>query len=366
MKAIRIHKFGPTAEVLQYEEVPMPEPGPNELLIKVEAASLNRADLGLRKGTYRIAPEELPVIPGREFAGTVAQLGAGVQEFKVGQRVVAYTGTGGYAEYALAKVSETLPVPDGVDSAAAAAMPTVFLTAWFGLLTDGKLKASDWVLVQAGSSGVGIAAIQIAKHLGAKVITTSSGDDKCKRLRQLGADEAIDYTKPGFVAEVMRITTPAEGRDQAKHYQERLHPDVSEGVNVLHSWGIVPAVRRRPSPTYRGVDLVLEMIGGDIYRKSLEVLAPGGRLVSLGGAFGAVPDPPPALTDGRKASRFSITNYLKAKPEDFRELADLLNLVQEKKFQVIIDRSFPLAEARAAQRHLEGRGHFGKVVLKMS
>ena len=363
MKAIRIHKFGSTAEVLQYEEVPIPEPGPNELLIKVEAASLNRADLALRKGTYRIAPEELPVIPGREFAGTVAKLGAGVQEFKVGQRVVAYAGTGGYAEYALAKVSETLPVPDGVDSASAAAMPTVFLTAWFALLTDGKLKAGDWVLVQAGSSGVGIAAIQIAKHLGGKVITTSSSDDKCKRLRQLGADEAIDYTKQGFVAEVMRITTPAEGRDQ---YQERQNPDVMEGVNVLHGLGIVPAARRRPFPPYRGVDVVLEMIGGDIYQKSLQVLAPGGRLVSLGGAFGAVPDPPPALTDGRKASRFSITNYLKAKPDAFRELANLLNLVQEKKFQVIIDRTFPLAEARAAQRHLEGRGHFGKVVLKMS
>jgi NADPH:quinone reductase-like Zn-dependent oxidoreductase len=245
-------------------------------------------------------------------------------------------------------------------------MPTVFLTAWFGLLTDGKLKAGDWVLVQAGSSGVGIAAIQIAKHLGARVITTSSADDKCKRLRQLGADEAIDYTKQGFVAEVMRITGSAEGRGQAEHYQERRNPDVAEGVDVLHSWGIVPAVRRQPSPTYRGVDVVLEMIGGDVYRKSLEVLAPGGRLVSLGGAFGAVPDPPPALTDGRKASRFSITNYLKAKPEDFRELANLLNLVQEGKFQVIIDRSFPLAEAHSAQRHLEGRGHFGKVVLMMS
>jgi NADPH2:quinone reductase len=137
-------------------------------------------------------------------------------------------------------------------------------------------------------------------------------------------------------------------------------------VNVLHGLGIVLAARRRPFRTYRGVDVVLEMIGGDVYRKSLEVLAPGGRLVSIGGAFGAVPDPPPALTDGRQASRFSITNYLKAKPEDFRELANLLKLVQEKKFQVIIDRSFPLAEARSAQRHLEGRGHFGKVVLNMS
>ena len=362
MKAVRIHDFG-SAEVLQYEEVPIPEPGPDEILIKVETASLNRSDLALRKGTYRIAPDELPAIPGREFAGTIAKVGDGVQDFKVGQRVVACTGKGGYAEYALAKLSETLPVPDGVDTAAAAAMPTVFLTAWFGLLTDGKLKAGEWVLVQAGSSGVGMAAIQIAKHLGAKVITTSSSDEKCKRLRQLGADEAIDYTKQGLFTEVMRITTPAEGRDQ---YQERLNPDVMEGVNVLRGLGIDPAARRRQFPPYRGVDVVLEMIGGDIYQKSLQVLAPGGRLVSLGGAFGAVPDPPPSLSDGRKASRFSLTNHLKAKPADFRELAKLLKLVQEKKFQVIIDRSFPLAEARAAQRHLEGRGHFGKVVLKMS
>jgi NADPH2:quinone reductase len=361
MKAVRIH-FDPTAEVLRYEEVPIPEPGPDEILIKVETASLNRADLALRKGSYRMAPEELPVIPGREFAGTVAKLGAGIQEFTVGQRVVACPGRGGYAEYALATLSETLPIPDGVDTAAAAAMPTVFLTAWFGLLTDGKLKAGDWLLVQVGSSGVGIAAIQIAKHLGARVITTSSSEDKCKRLRQLGATEAIDYTRQNLFMEVMRITTP-EGRDR---YQERQNPDVVEGVNVLHGLGIVPAARRRQFPPYRGVDVVLEMIGGDIYEKSLQVLAPGGRLVSLGGAFGAVPDPPPSLSEGRKASRFSITNHLKAKPEDFHELANLLKLVQEKKLQVIIDRSFPLAEARAAQHHLEGRGHFGKVVLNMT
>jgi len=110
MKAIRIHEFGSTAEVLQYEEVPIPEPGPDEILIKIEAAALNRADLALRKGAYRIAPENLPVIPGREFAGTVAKLGPGIQELNVGQRVVACTGAGGYAEYALAKLSETLPV----------------------------------------------------------------------------------------------------------------------------------------------------------------------------------------------------------------------------------------------------------------
>jgi NADPH2:quinone reductase len=318
--------------------------------------------LALRKGAYRIDPGELPVTPGREFAGTVAKLGRGIQDFKVGERVVACTGKGGYAEYALAKVSETLRVPNGVDSATAAAMPTVFLTAWFALMTEGKLKAGEWVLVQAGSSGVGMAAIQIAKHLGAKVIATSSSEEKCKRLRQLGADEAIDYTRQNLVTEVMRITTPAS-RDQ---YHERHNPDVMEGVNVLHGLGIDLAARRRFFPAYRGVDVALEMIGGDIYQKSVQVLAPGGRLVSLGGAFGSFPDPPPSLAEGRKASRFSITNHLKANPEDFRELANLLKLVQENKLQVIIDRSYTLAEARAAQRHLEGRGHFGKIVLTMS
>lgn len=324
MKAIRIHQFGPTEEVLQYEDVPTPEPGANELLIKVEASSLNRADLGLRKGTYRVAPEELPIIPGREFAGPVVKIGTNVSEFKVGQRVVAYPGKGGYAEFALAKASEVRPVPDGVDSPTAAALPTVFLTAWFGLLDDGKLKAGDWLLVQAGSSGVGTAAIQIGRHLGAKVMTTTSGDEKCRHLRDLGADVVIDYTKNDFVAEAMRATGN------------------------------------------RGVDVVLEMVGGQVYEKSLTVLAPGGRLFSIGGAFGPIPDPPPTLTEGRTATRFSITNYLKTKPQDFQQLDMILDLVRGKTFQVVIGKTFPLAEARAAQRYLEGREHFGKVMLKVS
>ncbi len=323
MKAIRIHQFGPTEEALQYEEVPTPEPGPGELLIKVEAASLNRADIGLRKGTYRISANALPIIPGREFAGTVARVGANVSEFNVGQCVVAYPSLGGYAEYAVAKASEVRPVPDGVSSTQAAALPTVFLTAWFGLLEDGKLKAGEWLLVQAGSSGVGNAAVQIGKHLGAKVITTSGSEEKCRRLRQLGADVTIDVSQNDFVPEVMRVTGN------------------------------------------RGVDVVLEMIGGEVYDKSLKALAPGGRLFSIGGAFGAIPDPPPTLTEGRRASRFSITNHLKAKPQDFRQLDAILKLVQEKKFQVVIGKTFPLAETRAAQRYLEGREHFGKIMLTM-
>jgi NADPH:quinone reductase len=321
MKAIRIHQFGPTENVLQYEDVPIPEPKAGELLIKVEAASLNRADLGLRRGTYRISPDALPLIPGREFAGTVEKLGAGVSEFQLGQRVVAYPSLGGYAEYAIAKTTEVRPVPDGVTSVQAAALPTVFLTAWFGLLTDGKLKSGEWLLVQGGSSGVGNAAIQIAKHLGAHVVATSGSEEKCRRLRQLGADVSIDVSQVGFLPEIRRVTND------------------------------------------RGVDVVLEMIGGEVYQESLQALAPGGRLVSIGGAFGAIPDTPPALTQGRAATRFSITNYLKAKPEDFKKLDEILRLVQQKKFQVVVGKTFPLAEARAAQRHLEGREHFGKVVL---
>lgn len=323
MKAIRIHQFGPTEEVLQYEEVPTPTAGSNELLIKVEAASLNRADLGLRSGRYRVKPEDLPLIPGREFAGTVASLGSGVQGFSTGQRVVAQTGMGGYAEYAVAKTSVVRPVPQGVDSVTAAATPTVFLTAWFALLEDGKLQKGERALIQAGGSGVGMAAIQIVKLLGSSVITTAGSDDKCRRLRDLGADEAINYTTKDFREEVRRVTGG------------------------------------------RGVNVVLEMIGGEVYTKSLEVLAPGGRLVSIGGAAGPIPDSPPPLTEGRKASRFSITNYLNSRPEDFKQLDTFLKLIGEKKLKVVIERTFPLKEARAAQRYLEGRDHFGKVILTM-
>ena len=155
------------------------------------------------------------------------------------------------------------------------------------------------------------------------MIATTGSAEKCRRLRELGADLAIDVSQNDFVPAVMSATGN------------------------------------------RGVDVVLEMIGGDVYQRSLQTLAPGGRLVSIGGAFGAIPDTPPNLTEGRKATRFSITNYLKAKPDDFKQLDEILRLVQQKKFRVPIDQSFPLSETRAAQRHLQGREHFGKVILTM-
>ena len=170
---------------------------------------------------------------------------------------------------------------------------------------------------------MGSAAIQIAKHLGAKVVATTGSEEKARRLRKLGADVTIDVSETDFVLEVTRVTGN------------------------------------------RGVDVVLEMVGGEVYEKSLEVLAPGGRLFSIGDAFGPIPDPPPVLTEGRRATRFSITNHLKARPQDLRQLDAILKLVQEKKFQVVIGKTFPLTETRAAQRYLEGREHFGKIVLTM-
>jgi NADPH2:quinone reductase len=321
MKAVRVHQFG-SEDVLQLEEVPTPGPAAGELLVKIEAASLNRADIGLRRGTYRVASEDLPIIPGREFAGPVAALGAGATDFQAGQRVVAYPGKGGYAEYGVSKASLVRPVPGGVDSTVAASLPTAGLTAWFALKEDGKIDTGDQVLIQAGGSGVGHLAVQIARHLGAaRVFTTAGGEEKCARLRGLGADEAIDYTAKDFSREILRLTGS------------------------------------------RGVDVVLEMVGGDVYTKSLEVLAPGGRLVSIGGAAGPIPEKPPVLEEGRKATRFSITNYLNARPEQLKQLDALMDLVRQKKLKVVIDRTFPLAEVKAAQRYLEGRAHFGKVML---
>ncbi|HTM08889.1 MAG TPA: zinc-binding dehydrogenase [Verrucomicrobiae bacterium] len=325
MKAIRIHRFGAGEDVLEYEEVPEPSPAPGELLIKIEAAALNRADLGLRRGTYRVAAGDLPIIPGREFAGRVEALGAGVAGFEIGARVVAYPGKGGYAEYGVTQAALARPLPDGIDPAAAASVPTVCLTAWFALLEDGALKTGEQVLIQAGSSGVGHVAVQIANILGAAgVFTTAGGARKCARLRELGADEAIDYTRSDFRQEVLKHTSG------------------------------------------RGVDVALEMLGGDVYTKSLEVLAAGGRLVSIGGAIGPIPEKPPELSEGRKATRFSITNYLNAHPEEFKRLDTFFDIVRQHKLRIVVDRTFPLAEARAAQRYLEGRDHFGKVVLVMS
>lgn len=321
MKAAVVNKFG-GYEALEYQDVPTPEPGPDDVLIKIEAAGLNRADLGTRAGAGRYTEQDLPLIMGFEFAGTAAAVGANVQDILVGQRVVADPGVGGYGEYGLAKHYQARPIPDGVDAVTAASLPVIFLTAWCGMVDTAGLKAEDRVLIQAGGSGVGVAAIQIAKHLGARVITTAGSDEKCRRLHDLGADETINYTKQDFLQETMRLTGG------------------------------------------RGADLVLEMVGGDVFTKSVEALAPGGRLVTIGRAGGPVPEPLPT-PEGKSVQRFGITGYLNEHPEAYKQLDTFMQLVKEGTFKAIIDRTYPLAQAVEAQQRLEGRDHFGKIVLTM-
>ncbi len=274
-----------------------------------------------RFGNTHIGPGDLPVILGREAVGRIAEVGEGVSQWQQGQRVAVVPGIGAYAEYVSAKAGEVAPVPEGMDLLQAAAAPWVFLTAWFALTRGGGLKSGESVLVQAGGGGIGTAAIQIGKYLGATVITTAGTDERCRRTRELGAGEAINYRTSPFVPEVLKRTAG------------------------------------------RGVDVVLETVGGDVYAESLEVLAPGGRLVSIGRAGGEFPDPAPEPPPGRTAARFSISAALEEDPEAIRQLDWLLASVHQGRFRAVVDRTFPLSEAAAAHRYLAERRAFGKVVL---
>ena len=336
MKAIQIHRFG-AEDVCQYEDVAVPEPGPREILIKVEATSVNASDLFIRQhGNIHIGPGDLPLILGRELAGTVAEAGSNVREYAPGQRVVALPSvqtraagtpggkefTGCCAEYALARPQDARLLPDGIDMVTGAAVPWVTLTAWY-VLHFSQLKAGETVLIQSGGSGVGIAAIQFAKQLGATVFTTAGGAEKCARVLALGADAAINYQREDFEAEILRLT---DGR---------------------------------------GVDVLVETIGGEAYVKSLRVLAPGGRLIALGSLSGGAPslfkEPPP----GRTARRFSITASLLEDPHAVEQLDEIFELIQAGRLKVFVDRVFPLADAALAHRYIAERRSFGKVVLKV-
>jgi NADPH2:quinone reductase len=337
MKAIQVHRFG-GEEVLQLDEVPVPSPGGGELLIKVHAASVNHSDLFIRRdGNVHIGPQDLPLIPGRELAGTVVEVGDSVDEFTVGQNVVALPAvqtraagtpggkeyTGCYAEYALARPQDTRLIPDGIDMVVAAAIPWVSLTAWYTMTRAGKLRAGESVLIHAGGSGVGVAGIQLARYIGARVFTTAGSAEKCERARALGAELAINYVEQDFASEIL---------------------DETRG---------------------RGVDVVIDSVGGDVFAKDLHVLAPHGRVIVFGASGGPIPNPLPKLADGRVVRRFSITEFLMADPHAIQQVDEFFRLVVSGDLLVVVDRVFPLADAVAAQRYVEERRNFGKVVLTM-
>jgi NADPH2:quinone reductase len=326
MTAIAIQgKGGP--EVLVAETRPVPVPGAGQLVIKVAAAGVNRPDVLQRKGLYP-APKGHSELPGLEAAGTVAAVGAGVTRFKVGDPVMALLNGGGYAEYALAEEPATLAVPEGVSMVEAAAIPETFFTVWHNVFERGALKSGEWLLVHGGTSGIGVTAIQLAAALGAKVIATAGSAAKCAVCLELGARRAVDYTAEDFV-EVVKAET--EGR---------------------------------------GVDVILDMVGGDYVDRNIRSLADDGRLVNIGYQNGSK-----VTVDMMRVmlKRLTLTgSTLRIRPTTVKGAiaraveAQALPLVASGKIKIVIDSTFPLAEAAQAHARMETSQHIGKIVLTVS
>ncbi len=324
MKAAVIHELG-TEDVFRYEDVPDPQVRPRQVLVRVKAASINRGDLGRREGTYggATAGANLPLILGWDVAGVIEEVGSEAESRHVGQQVVATLAQGGYAELVAVNVASTVPMPDSLSFDEAASMPIAFLTSWFALLKVVELQADETVLIQSGGSGIGMAAIQLAKYVGARVITTASTQEKLEKASELGADETINYREQDFLDEVWRITDRA------------------------------------------GVNVVLESVGGDVMSKSVEALAPFGRLVTVGNTSGTTStiDSSTLVRRGVKVLGFSLSTQM-GRGGVMPELVKILELFGEGKLTSVVDRVFPLSEAAEAHRYVAQAKNFGKVLLR--
>jgi NADPH2:quinone reductase len=323
MTAVAIRAPG-GPEALIPEERPLPMPGAGEILVKVAAAGVNRPDVMQRKGLYP-PPPGAPDIPGLEMAGTVVAAGAEVKRWKEGDAVTALISGGGYAEYCLAHESHALAVPSGLSMAEAAAIPETFFTVWSNVFDRGGLKSGETILIHGGTSGIGTTAIQIAKAFGATVITTAGTDEKCDACRKLGAAHAINYKTQDFVAETKQATGG------------------------------------------KGVDLILDMVGGEYIDRNYEAAAVDGRIVQI-----AFQGSSKATVDFRRLmlKRLHHTgSTLRARP--IPEKAAIARSVEEKvwpliaagKVKPVMYRTFPLAEAAAAHALMESSEHIGKIVL---
>lgn len=340
MKAIRFHQHG-GPEVLKYEDAPDPKIQPNEVLVRIKTCALNHVDVWVRGGVpgWRIP---MPHIGGADISGEVAEVGPLVTRAKPGDRVLLSPGVscgqcemcfkgldsacrqfavrgvfddGGYAEYVKSVEMNVLPIPGNLDFDEAAAAPLVFLTAWHMLFTRAQLKPGEDVLVIGAGSGVGSAAIQVAKLLNARVIATAGADWKLEKARALGADEVINHTSQSIGEEVKRLTRK------------------------------------------RGVDVVVEHVGAAVWDECFESLATYGRLVTCGMTTGADLKVNGQGLFGRQ--RTILGSFMGGKGE----LADVLKFVGQRKLKPVIDSVFPLQEAAAAQQKMEGREFFGKILL---
>ena len=326
MQVIEISTPGPPS-VLRLTERAEPRPGAGEVLIRVEAAGVNRPDLAQRLGKYP-PPPGVSDIPGLEVAGTIAQVGPDVSDWHAGDRVCALVAGGGYASVCVAPSAQCLPVPAGLSSVEAAALPETFFTVWTNVFERGALRRGETFLVHGGSSGIGTAAIQLAAAFGATVFATAGTAAKCAACERLGAHRAINYREQDFVAVVA---------------------DETSG---------------------RGVDLILDMVGGDYVGRNLEALAMNGRLVQIAFLQGAVVNVNLAPLM-RKRLIFTGSTLRPRTVEEKGAIAGALRshvwpLVESGAVRPVIHRTFPLAEAAAAHAELERGDHVGKIVLTVT
>ncbi|TWB45172.1 NAD(P)H-quinone oxidoreductase [Nitrospirillum pindoramense] len=323
MRAIAITEPG-GPEVLKPIERPLPQPGPGQVLIQVAAAGVNRPDCLQRAGLYP-PPPGASDLPGLEVAGTVAALGEGVTGWAVGDAVCALVNGGGYADHAVAPAGQCLPVPEGFSMVEAAALPETFFTVWTNVFDRGRLAAGESFLVHGGTSGIGTTAIQLAKAFGARVFATAGGPDKAKACEEIGAERGIDYKAEDFVAVVKEATGG------------------------------------------RGIDVILDMVGGDYLPRNIDALADQGRHVTIAFLRGAkvTLNMVPVMT-----KRLVLTGST-LRPRTAEEKAAIAASLAEKvwpllaqgKVRPVIYKTFPLEEAAAAHALMESSGHVGKIVL---
>lgn len=325
MRAIAITQPG-GPEVLQPVTLPTPSPGAGEVLIEVVAAGVNRPDVMQRQGFYP-PPPGAPDTPGLEVAGTIVQIGDGVSGWSLGDKVCALVAGGGYAQYCLAPALQCLPVPDGVSMIEAAALPETFFTVWTNLFDGAHLRAGESLLVHGGSSGIGTTAIQMASAFGARVFATAGSGDKCAVCTQLGAERAINYRTEDFVEVIKQLTAGA------------------------------------------GVDVILDMVGGDYVARNIMSLAQGGRHVSI------------AFLQGSKVSLNLLPVLQKRliltgsglRPRSIAEKSIIASALRENvwpllaagKLLPVIDSTYPLDAAATAHARMESSAHIGKLVLSL-
>ncbi|MBT6620391.1 MAG: quinone oxidoreductase [Gemmatimonadetes bacterium] len=320
MKAMRFHQHG-GPEVLVYEDAPTPEAGPGEAIVRIEAIGLNYIDTYHRDGLY---PVELPCIPGMEAAGTIARIGDGVEGVNVGDRV-AYAGAlGAYAEEAAVAVDRLVPLPDDISCEVGAAAMLQGMTAHYLAHSSYALGKDDTALIHAGAGGVGLLLIQMAKRLGARVLTTVSTEEKEQLARAAGADEVIRYTERDFAEDVMTLT---DGR---------------------------------------GVDVVYDSVGKTTIDKSLDVLRPLGYLVLFGQSSGPVEPVDPGILNVKGSlflTRPTMAHYIPTREALLQRAGDVLGWIGSGELDLRIGDRFALADAADAHRALQGRKTTGKVVI---